>query len=58
MYKSRVTVETEEDSSPNKFSKTFGRDKALDAILSASSDDKELLANLGKDNSKNDLIEE
>jgi hypothetical protein len=48
MNTERVTLKQEDSSSPNKFSKTFGREKTLDKLLQAA-DDKELLDNLGSD---------
>ena len=48
MSDERVTLTQEPQSSPNRFSKTFGREKALDKLLAAS-DDNELLENLGSD---------
>ena len=38
MNNERVTVKQEENSSPNKFSKTFGREKSLDQLLSVADD--------------------
>lgn len=52
MNKERVTLHQEGMESPNRFSKTFGREKALDKLLSTA-DDSELLANLGKEEENN-----
>ena len=41
----RVTLQQEGQDSPTRYSKTFGREKALDKLLTQA-DDQELLANL------------
>ena len=48
MMQERVTLRQEDSSSPNRYSKTFGREQALDKLL-ASADDQELLKNLAAD---------
>ena len=55
MQSNRVTIPQEEASSPNRYSKTFGREQALDKMLAAS-DDKELLASLSKDSEPSDQV--
>ena len=50
MSDERVTLKQEGQESPNRYSKTFGREKALDKLL-ASTDDKELLQSLASDGS-------
>lgn len=48
MSQEKVTLKQEGGNSPNRYSKTFGREEALDKLL-ASADDQELLKNLGKE---------
>lgn len=48
MSQEKVTMKQEASNSPNRYSKTFGREEALDKLL-ASADDQELLQNLGKE---------
>ena len=49
--KEKVVLIQEDKSSPNRFSKTFGREKTLDKLLETA-DDKDLLASLAKDENK------